>query len=92
LVAVPPPPPPPVVENYDPPRTLYFAAGTYVGRQFDAAGAITASNPYTLATGSNAPTNQKSTILNQAGSWYYITLRVWAGYWIQESAATILGP
>ncbi|MEX0631217.1 MAG: hypothetical protein WEE67_09695, partial [Chloroflexota bacterium] len=89
---VPPPPPPPVVETYDPPRTLYFAPGTYVGRQFSATGAITASLPYTLASGSNAPTNQKSTIPNQAGNWYFITAGIWAGYWIAESAATTLGP
>ncbi|MGH2463524.1 MAG: N-acetylmuramoyl-L-alanine amidase [Candidatus Limnocylindria bacterium] len=88
----PPPPPPPVVENYDPPRQLYFAAGTYVGRQFSSTGAITASKSYTLATSSNAPTNQKSTIPNQSGNWYFITAGVWAGYWIQESAGTTLGP
>jgi hypothetical protein len=88
----PPPPPPPVVENYDPPRALYFAPGTYVGRQFSATGAITASLPYTLATGSNAPTDQKSTIPNQAGNWYRITAGIWAGYWIQESPGTTLGP
>jgi spore germination protein YaaH len=82
----------PVSETYDPPRTLYFAAGTYVGRQFNATGAITASLPYTLANPSNAPTSQRSTIPNQPGSWYYITAGVWAGYWIQESAATVLGP
>ncbi|HET9496910.1 MAG TPA: hypothetical protein VFP83_01090, partial [Candidatus Limnocylindria bacterium] len=86
----PPPPPPPVVETYDPPRTLYFAAGTYVGRQFNESGAITASKPYTLAAASGAPTSQKSTIPNQSGNWYYITAGVWADYWIQESAGTTL--
>jgi spore germination protein YaaH len=86
------PPPPPVSETYSPPRPLYFAAGTYVGRQFNAAGAITASLPYTLASGSNAPTDQKSTIPGQAGNWYRITAGIWAGYWIQESAGTTLGP
>jgi len=81
----------PVNQTYDPPRTLYFAPGTYVGRQFSATGAITASLSYTLATASNAPTNQKSTIPNQAGNWYYITAGIWAGYWIAESAGTTLG-
>jgi len=85
------PPPVPMLETYNPPRTLYFAAGTYVGRQFNATGAITASLSYTLASASNAPTSQRSTIPNQAGTWYYITAGVWAGYWIQESAATTLG-
>jgi len=81
---------PPLV-TYNPARPLYFAAGAYVGRQFNAAGGITASLPYTLATASSAPTNQKSTIPNQSGNWYYITAGIWAGYWIQESAATTLG-
>jgi spore germination protein YaaH len=88
----PPAPPPQVSETYDPPRTLYFAAGTYVGRQFNASGAIIGSLAYTLASPSNAPTNQRSTIPNQSGNWYYITAGVWAGYWIQESAGTTLGP
>ncbi|MGH2488137.1 MAG: glycosyl hydrolase family 18 protein, partial [Candidatus Limnocylindria bacterium] len=48
---------PQVVETFDPPRTLYFAAGTYVGRQFNANGAITASLSYTLPSPSNAPTS-----------------------------------
>ena len=82
---------PQVSETYDPPRTLYFAAGTYVGRQFNATGAVTASLPYTLPSGSNAPTSQRSTIPNQAGTWYHISAGIWAGYWIQESAGTILG-
>jgi hypothetical protein len=86
----PPPPPPPVVETYDPPRTLYFAAGSYIGRQFNASGAIIASKPYTLAAASAAPTSQKSTIPNKSGNWYLITAGVWAGYWIQESAGTTL--
>jgi hypothetical protein len=86
----PPPPPPPAVETYDPPRTLSFAAGTYVGRQFNASGAIIASKPYTLAAASAAPTSQKSTIPNQSGNWYLITAGVWASYWIQESAGTTL--
>ena len=90
LGAAPPPPPPPVSETYDPARTLGFAAGTYVGRQFSATGAITASKSYTLATASSAPTSQKSTIPTQVGNWYYITAGVWAGYWIPESAGTTL--
>jgi hypothetical protein len=87
----PPPPPPPVVETYDPPQTLMFQPGTYVGRKFNAAGGITASRSYTLGSASGAPTSQRSTITNQPGNWYYITAGVWAGYWIQETAATTLG-
>ena len=84
--------PPTFTETYNPPRTLFFQAGTYVGRQFNASGAVTASLSYTLATASNAPTSQRSTIPNQPGTWYYITAGIWAGYWIQESAGVTLGP
>ena len=85
-----PPIPPAPPETYDPPRTLYFNAGTYTGRQFNVAGAVTATKVYTLAAASAAPTSQKATITGQSGSWYYITAGVWAGFWIQESAGTIL--
>ena len=81
----------PPIEAYNPVRPLYFAAGAYVGRRFNAAGTIIASLPYTLGAPSWAPTSQKSTIPNQSGNWYYITAGIWAGYWIQESAATTLG-
>jgi len=77
---------------YNPPRTVTFAAGTYVGRQFTPAGAITASRPYTLTRTSSAPTSQRATVPGQPGYWYYITAGVWAGYWVPESAATTLGP
>jgi hypothetical protein len=85
-------PPPAVNETYDPPRTLYLAAGTYVGRQFSSTGAITASKSYTLAAASSAPTSRRSTITGQSGTWFYITAGVWAGYWIPESSATTLAP
>jgi hypothetical protein len=81
-----------VNETYDPPRTLYLAAGTYVGRQFSSTGAITASKSYTLAAASSAPTSRRSTITGQSGTWFYITAGVWAGYWIPESSATTLAP
>jgi len=81
----------PPLETYNPARPLSFAAGAYVGRQFNAAGGITASLPYTLGAASSAPTNQKSTIPNQSGNWYYITAGIWAGYWIHESGGTALG-
>jgi hypothetical protein len=81
---------PTVIEAYDPPQTLTFAAGTYVGQRFDAEGAITASLPYTLVTSSGAPTNQLSEIPNQPGAWYFITAGIWTGYWIAESPDIVL--
>jgi hypothetical protein len=79
-------------EIYNPARTLQFAAGTYVGRKFNASGGGIASKYYTLTHDSAAPTGQRATIPNQPGAWYYITAGVWAGYWIQEQAGTTLAP
>jgi hypothetical protein len=79
-------------EIYNPPRRVEFAAGTYVGRKFNAAGAITGSKSFTLSRASGAPTSQRATVPNQAGAWFYITAGVWAGYWVQESGATTLMP
>lgn len=87
----PPPVQPTVIEAYDPPQMLTFAPGPYVGQQFDVAGAVTASLPYTLPTSSAAPTNQLSQIPNQPGAWYFITAGIWAGYWIAESPEIVLG-
>jgi hypothetical protein len=90
-LGTPPPTPPPPIATYNPPRVLYFAQGNYVGRKFDAWGNITASKSYTLSGNSSAPTTIYSQIVNQSGNWYFITAGVWAGYWIQESAGTVLG-
>jgi hypothetical protein len=77
-------------QTFNPPRTLIFAAGTYVGRTFSSTGVIIASKPYTLASTSSAPTDQSSTIPLQSGSWYYVTAGVWAGYWVQASSGITL--
>ena len=77
---------------FNPARRLSFAKGTYIGRRFNGTGAITASKRFTLSRSSSAPTNQRSIIPHRVGNWYYITAGVWAGYWIPESARTLLGP
>ncbi len=77
-------------EIFNPPRTLTFAAGTHVGRLFSPTGVVTSTRTYTLPHGSAAPTTQRATIPNQAGRWYLISGGVWAGTWIQESAAVTL--
>ena len=79
------------VEIYDPPRTLYFAAGTYVGYHFSSTGAVLGTKSYTLTRTSNAPTTQHGAIAGQSGSWYYISAGVWAGYWIKDGAGLTLG-
>ena len=88
----PAPPPPPVVEVFDPPRVVSFAAGTHIGRQFDASGNITASKAYTLASASSAPADQQMTMSTRPGTWYHITAGVWAGYWIEAGPGVSLGP
>ena len=75
---------------FNPPRALFFAAGTYVGRQFSPGGAIVGSKSYTLTSASSAPTDQVSTIPAQSGNWYSVTAGVWAGYWIQASPSITL--
>jgi hypothetical protein len=80
-----PPPPPDPIAVYDPPTTLTFAPGTYVGHRFDGWGTVTATKPYTLAVSSTAPSSMLSPITNQAGNWWYVTAGIWSGYWILES-------
>jgi hypothetical protein len=91
-LGTPPPPPPAPIATYSPPQTLYFNAGTYVGKKFDAWGAVVATKSYTLAAHSGAPTSTYSTVTAQSGNWYLITAGVWSGYWIQETAGTTMTP
>lgn len=76
---------------FNPARLLTFQAGTYTGYQFNASGGITASKPYTLATVSGAPTNQRATN-PRGGSFWYVTDGVWAGYWVKGSPGITLNP
>jgi hypothetical protein len=85
-----PPPAPDPIEVYDPPTTLTFEPGTYVGHRFDAWGTVTATRPYTLAVTSTAPTSMLSPVTNQAGNWYFVTAGVWSGYWILEAPTITL--
>jgi hypothetical protein len=78
-------------EIFNPPRTLTFAAGTHVGRWFSPTGVVTSTRTYTLTHTSAAPTTQRATIPNQAGSWFLISGGVWAGTWIPASPAVTLG-
>ncbi len=78
----PAPPPPPPIAIYEPPRTITFSAGTWVGWRFNAFGVPAASKEYTLGARSSASASRKATIPNQNGTWYYIADGVWADYWI----------
>ena len=80
-------------QAFNPPRTLSFAAGTYVGYQFDAAGAVLGSKSYALAPPSSAPTDKSASVPGRSGTWYYVTAGVWAGYWLPASGGiSINGP
>ena len=74
---------------FNPPRTLTFAAGTHVGRWFSPSGVVTRRGP-TPDRWSAAPTTQRATIPNQAGSWYLISGGSGPDPWIPENAATTL--
>jgi hypothetical protein len=87
-----PPPPLPAVTRFDPPRTLRFAPGTYVGKQYSAYGILAGSYSYTLTQYSSAPTSRYGPLPGQTGNWYYIIDGIWESYWIRESSGTTLAP
>jgi hypothetical protein len=77
-------------ETYNPARTLSFVAATYTGYRFSRTGTILAKRAYTLLRASSAPTSQRSAVTGQTGGWYYVTMGVWAGYWIREATGITL--
>lgn len=91
-LGAPPPPLPTPIAIYDPPRTLKFAAGTYVGYQYSRYGILAGSYGYTLSAPSSAPTSRYSTLPGQTGNWYYIIEGAFESYWIRESSGTTLVP
>jgi hypothetical protein len=77
-------------EFYSPARSLSFAAGTYTGYRFSSTGAVLSHKTYTLARNSSAPTTRRAAIPGHTGGWYYISLGVWAGYWMHEGTGITL--
>lgn len=63
---------------------IAVAAGTHVGRQFDAAGNVTASRSAKLSMLSGANIDAMA-VINGARS-YHVINGIWAGYWLTESA------
>lgn len=78
--------------SYETARPVSVPAGTYVGRRFDTYGSVTASKSSTMSAGSTIWATEKSTIPNQAGNWYYVTVGALEGYWVPEVAGMSLGP
>jgi hypothetical protein len=87
-----PPAPVPPLTVYDPPRTLQFAPGTYVGRQYSAYGVLAGTYSYSLSAPSSAPTSRYGQLPGQTGNWYYIIDGIWESYWVRESSGTTLAP
>ena len=87
-----PPPPVPATTRFDPPRTLWLAPGTYVGKQYSAYGILAGSYSYTLTAPSSAPTSRYGPLPGQTGNWYYVIDGIWESYWIKESSGTTLAP
>jgi hypothetical protein len=71
--------------TYDPPALLAFRAGTHTAYQFTATGTMTALKTYTLTSNSGASTTTRTTLVNQSGTWFYVSSGIWAGYWIRQS-------
>ena len=80
------PPPPAGTTAYDPPAQLVFKMGTHTGYQFNGSGAMTASKTATLLKDSGAATSLRTTIPNQAGTWFYVVNGIWAGYYVRQSS------
>ena len=76
--------------TYDPPAQVLFKMGTHTGYKFNSTGAVTAVKSYTLSKGSGALTSTRAAIVNQSGTWFYVTNGVWAGYWLRQSSSFYL--
>jgi hypothetical protein len=90
LASSPAPPAAPADATFSPAVTLTFKMGTHTGYQFNGTGGMTAQKSYTLAKDSGAPTSARSTISGQAGSWFYVSSGIWAGYWVRASDVVFL--
>jgi len=90
LASTPAPPGGPADATFNPAVSLIFKMGTHTGYQFNSAGGMTAQKTYTLVRDSGAPTSARSTISGQSGSWFYVTVGVWAGYWVRASDVVFL--
>ncbi len=84
-------PPTQLLESYETARPLTIPAGTKTGRKFDTYGTVTASKPLTFTAPTVVWAVKKSSIPNQSGNWYFITVGAWKGYWILDMPGMSLG-
>jgi len=73
--------------SMNPPRSLRFAPGTYVGYKFNSVGTVLGTKSYTLGRASGASTSHRAIPVGQGSNWMYVVNGVWAGYWIRDTAA-----
>ena len=66
---------------------IQFQAGTHTGYQLDAAGAPTATKPYTMPRESKAPADRRGKPATTGGSYWHIVEGVFDDYWVPESVA-----
>ena len=90
-ISVSPAPSPQTRVAYETARPISVPAGTYVGRRFNTSGSVTATKSSAMSAGSTIWATEKSTIPNQAGNWYYVTVGALEGYWVSEVAGMSLG-
>lgn len=76
----------PGARNWDPPRRISFAAGTYTGHTFNSLGTRLRSKTFTLGNPSGASTARRARVPGEKGRWFYVVDGVWAGYWIRDTA------
>jgi spore germination protein YaaH len=76
--------------TFNPAVRLAFKLGTHTGYKFNSSGQMIALKSYTLGSNSSAYTSSRKTIVNQSGTWFYVSSGVWAGYWVRASDVVYL--
>ncbi|HEX2195167.1 MAG TPA: lysyl oxidase family protein [Candidatus Limnocylindria bacterium] len=75
----------PGARTYDPPRTVSIQPGTYTGRTFNDLGTQLRAKRVTLGDGGTAIVDRLARIPGQAGRWFHVVERRFAGYWLRDS-------
>ncbi|HEX2194085.1 MAG TPA: CAP domain-containing protein [Candidatus Limnocylindria bacterium] len=73
------------LRNFASERQLSVAAGTYVAKQFNGRGAVTAERAATLDRGYRTKASAWAIINGRA--WYLISHGMWDGYWLRDGDA-----
>jgi Lysyl oxidase len=82
----------PGATEFDPPETLWLAAGTHTGYRFSASGAIQVQKTATIPAATTAVTLRLATVPGRTGEWFYVDSGPWNDYWLQRSSRVMLAP